>query len=298
MKKITLIWIFISLLTFIPLTSINAFAIKNILISDIDDTIKRTGVHSDTLIWNAFGTTNEFAGMSMLYNQWFRDSSIATKIIYLTAAPGFLDGLGLEFLRDSGFPPDQNTIQNYVIGGRNPLFENSGDFKTRKLIDIYNSEQPTTMILIGDNGEQDIEAYSNLMKYVKNHGGKTKIYSFIHHVYESKEKGKEIPEGHTAFLTSADLGVQFTNNGWITTDDLIAILNEIQHDSDSSHQGSHEGNDIDDIAAEIIPPFMECQNFKSWPIYKSTQVNLDRQKIDELYLKVKTNIVNLCKYNN
>ena len=275
---------YLSLLALIPLLGLNSFAAKNLLISDIDDTIKKTGIHSNGVIANAAGTTNEFAGMSILYNSYARNNGASGKVEYLTAAPEMVDNLGISFLREAGFPPGRGTIADFVVSGRNPQMESSGEFKARKLIEIYLREKPGSMILVGDNGEQDIDAYSGLMKYVADHNGTTKVYSFIHHVYEAM--GKAIPSGHIPFVTSADMAVQFANHGWIKEDGLTRVLGEIEYDSGAKQ-----------FAKEVVPAFMECASFNAWPELSSVVLAQAPNASAMLgsYAQVKANVKNLCQ---
>ena len=279
-KKMNLL----SLMVMIPMLGVNSFAAKNLLISDIDDTIKKTGIHSGGVVGHAMGTTNEFAGMSILYNGCADALGASGKVEYLTAAPGLVDNLGIDFLREAGFPPGRGSIENFVVSGRDPQMETSGEFKARKLIEIYEREKPDLMILVGDNGEQDIDAYGELMKYVAGHNGGTRVISFIHHVYESA--GKPIPSGHIPFVTSADLAVQFANRGLIKEAGLTRVLGEIEYDSGAGQ-----------FAKEVVPAFMECASFRAWPVIDSNFLaqTSNASAITGSYEQVKANVNGLCR---
>jgi len=179
-----------------------------------------------------------------------------------------------------GFPGDSADVSASVVGGRK--LESSGDFKSKKLIELYDAavEKPATMILVGDNGEQDMIAYSNLINHVQATHGKTKVYSFIHHVYESAGKATPIVSPHTAFLTAADLAVRFYNEEWIDKDTLTKVLSEVAYDSGKT-------NHLTDTA---VPPFMECAQFTSWPTIKG-----DAGDDLRTYETIKTNMKDLCR---
>ncbi len=277
---------YLSLLALIPTLSLNSFAARNLLISDIDDTVKITGIHSGNTVGHALGTTNEFAGMSMLYNGCADSFGMDGKVEYLTAAPGQLDNLGLDFLREAGFPPGRETVGNFVVSGRDAQMETSGEFKARKLIEIYEKEKPELMILVGDNGEQDIDAYGALMKYVSGHNGAIRVYSFIHHVYESEGKGRAIPAGQVPFLTSADLAVQFANRGWLKETALTRVLGEIEYDSGAQQ-----------LEKEVVPAFMECALFNAWPELSPEVFGQapNPSAIAGSYGQVKANATSLCR---
>jgi hypothetical protein len=264
--------------------SLDLFAAQAILVSDIDDTIKATGIHEiSTIGINAPSTIAEFAGMSILYNSWHRSNSTTGKIYYLTAAPKPVDILGVQFLQASGFPSNTNNVSKDVISGRNTLTESSGEYKTKQLIKIFDNEKPETMILIGDNGEQDIIAYGNLINYVKKSRATTKVFVYIHHVYEAANKCLPIPKEQIAFLTSADLAVHFYNHDWISKENLFRNLKEVAADSDLNY----------DLTDTVVPSFMECSLFNSWPAIKNIK-SLESDFSTE-YSAIQSNINQICK---
>lgn len=255
--------------------------VSTVLVSDIDDTIKATGIHSTRVAMNALSTTNEFAGMSMLYTSWHDVDPKTKKITYLSAAPGPAINLGIQFLQGSGFPGDGADVSASVVGGRR--FESAGEFKGNKLIEMYDAavDKPATMILVGDNGEQDMIAYSALIDHVKKVRGKTQVHSFIHHVYESASKATPIAAPHTAFLTAADLAVRFYNASWIDKAALTKVLNEVAFDS-----GTSSG-----LADTVVPSFVQCGQFQSWPTMKADAGTASVQTFET----IKTNLKGLCR---
>ncbi|HSO31674.1 MAG TPA: phosphatase domain-containing protein [Labilithrix sp.] len=255
--------------------------VSTFFVSDIDDTIKATGIHSLGVVKNALSTTNEFAGMSILYASWHAIEPKTKQITYLSAAPGPAINLGISFLQASGFPGDSADVSDSVVGGRRS--ESAGQFKGSKLIAMYDAavEKPATMILVGDNGEQDMIAYATLIDHVKSAGGTTKVYSFIHHVYESAGKATPIASPHRAFLTAADLAVQFYNAAWIDEAALTKVLNEVAHDSGKTH----------DLTDTVVPSFMECGRFTSWPVLDARAGTANVAT----YATVKSNTKELCR---
>lgn len=255
--------------------------VSTVLVSDIDDTIKATGIHSAHVALNALSTTSEFAGMSLLYSGWHALDTKKKKITYLSAAPGPVINLGIDFLRASRFPGDSADVSASVVGGRG--LESAGEFKGKKLIAMYDAavEKPDTVILVGDNGEQDMTAYGALIDHVRRTRGKTKVYSFIHYVYESAGKATPIEGPHTAFVSAADLAIRFYEAGWIDDATLTKVLNEVAYDS-----GATNG-----LTDTIVPSFMECGMFVSWPALepRAGAANL------RTYETIQTNVKDLCR---
>jgi hypothetical protein len=238
---------------------------KTWLVSDIDDTIKRTDVldHVGEVV-NAVQSRNAFSGMSLLYTGWHNDNTANKKITYLSAAPGPVIFLGEHFLVNSGFPGDTDQVTQSVVGGRKFL-ESAGNFKTRKLYEMYDADVaartvPGTVILIGDNGEQDMLAYGNYINYVAAKGGRTdRIYSFIHHAYDTP-KGSAIVAPHRAWVTAADLAVQLRELGLINEATLSGVMQQVW-------------GDLAEQPDTVIPPFMGCAQWHTWPALSAGDVN-------------------------
>ncbi len=230
---------------------------KTLLVSDIDDTIRRTDVLSKTAaVFNGLQFHNPFSGMRLLYTSWHNDNTANKKITYLSASPGPLVLAGEHFLEESDFPGDTSEIKESVVSGRK-FSESAADFKTRKLHEMYDAAVatnavPDTVILIGDNGEQDMIAYGNYVDYVAEKGGDTsRIYSFIHHAYDTP-KGTEIAAPHRAWVTAADLAAQLSELGLINDGTLTEVLSQV-------------AMDVTNQPTTVIPSFMGCAQWSAWP---------------------------------
>ncbi|AKU99109.1 hypothetical protein AKJ09_05773 [Labilithrix luteola] len=250
-----------------------------LLVSDIDDTIKRTHVlDKAAAAVNALDSRDPFGGMRALYTRWHRENAPSKQIIYLSAAPGPLIELSKRFLTNSEFPGDTADVTESVVSGRS-IFESAGDFKTKKLLEMYDAQVaakkvPNTYILIGDNGEQDMIAYGNFIDYVRSKGGRTdRIYSFIHHVYDVPE-GSPIAAPHRAWVTAGDLAVQLRELGLIGDPSLDDVLAEVA--TDVTHQ-----------AEVVVPSFMSCKQFSSWPYLETSAASND-------YATVESDVKDLC----
>lgn len=230
---------------------------KTMLISDIDDTIRRTDVlNKAEAAIHGLEFHNAFSGMVTLYTGWHGENTSNKKIEYLSASPGPLVLAGEHFLEESNFPGDTSEIKSSVVSGRK-FSESAGDFKTRKLYEMYDQQVathtvPGTYILIGDNGEMDMIAYGNFIDYVASKGGKTdRIYSFIHHAYDTP-KGSEIVAPHRPWVTAGDLAVQLRELGLIGDATLSTVLSQVV-------------TDLHNQPETVIPSFMGCAQFDTWP---------------------------------
>jgi hypothetical protein len=234
---------------------------KVLVISDIDDTIKMANVRSGGLgtVVGALGVTNAFSGMVDVY----RGLAKIGDIKYLTAAPAGVKELGgLDFLNNAHFPPEA-TISKAIIGGAG-FGADPGEFKAEKLAALYDDlvkkkAVPDTFVLIGDNGQKDIDAYATFANYLSKKGSTAKVFTFIHHVYEYVSSGpalSTLQPGQIEYLTAADLGVQLFKKGLIDLDTVAAAFRQVG------------ANDKDNVAT-VKPAFMQCEKFTGWPLFSA-----------------------------
>ena len=133
------------LFTFIVLASALAGHSKTMIISDIDDTIKKSHILGSK--FSALRMSKKFTGLSDLYNSFIchkENSSEAQKycrqnrgivhsadrwVTYVTGAPRRLQLLGREFLSLTSFPAG-------VVKGKSSFFGSTHDFKKLEIINL------------------------------------------------------------------------------------------------------------------------------------------------------------------
>lgn len=128
---------------------------KNIIVSDIDDTIKDSKIGQTTtfkellrgLFKGNYYRYESIGGMPELYRELAKDSLI----IYVTSTPFPLAPFLLKFLRDSGFP--EGPVFMRWLG------YNRFGHKLRAIRKILNGVENQKVIFIGDSGEEDLEIY-------------------------------------------------------------------------------------------------------------------------------------------
>ncbi|NBT59022.1 DUF2183 domain-containing protein, partial [bacterium] len=138
--------------------------IRNIIISDIDDTIKEshiletTGVKQiiSSLVRGNYYRYEPIPGMPELYRSL---SSSDTLIIYLTSTPFQLTPFLLKFLRDNRFP--EGPVFPRWLGYR------KFNHKFRVLSKILGQVENQRVYLIGDSGEMDLQIYRRVSETAK-----------------------------------------------------------------------------------------------------------------------------------
>lgn len=148
----------ISILSFLALLTLSfSVSAKTIVISDIDDTIKMTGVLNSKISVGFFGIFGKqpFAGMSELYNEFDRKG---VSIYYVSGSPQMIDCRIDSFLTEREFPfPDQRFLKDKIS-------TDTYKFKTESIREILNQDPTTTAILIGDDTEHDPHVYDDISK--------------------------------------------------------------------------------------------------------------------------------------
>lgn len=180
---------------------------KTILISDMDDTIKNSHVLSPfSTVFNTYQTNNVVMGMNKAYQALATDNK-DLQVKYLSNAPDFIMmGFHQKLITKHQFPEGELLMRSYRL---------EEGHKINNIDEIVRRENPDLVILIGDNGEHDIDIYNQA---VRNHPN-TKFITYIHMLYytgASKETGKQIKEGQNKFATSLDLVLSLLKEGQVT----------------------------------------------------------------------------------
>lgn len=143
----------VSLFVFFNLS--NSLLAKTILISDIDDTIKMTGVLNNKIsvgFEGIFGK-REFSGMSELYNEYDHND---VAIYYVSGSPQMIDCRIENFLTKRNFPDaDQRFLKDKISS-------DTYKFKMNTIRNILSKYPSSTAILIGDDTEHDPRVYNDI----------------------------------------------------------------------------------------------------------------------------------------
>jgi len=265
-------WIVVWALIF-PFVS---YAGNQLLISDIDDTLKATHVlDRDDLLINGVTVGQSFEGASDLFNIW--SSFPGRQVKYVSGV--LSDILGSDILA--------KTSQAFLVKYKFPkgeffsrpsIFEGLLQYKVETISKILQAEDPSLeIILIGDNGQLDPDVFFEVGAAFP----KRKIYSFVHQVYDSPESAPNYSD-QIGWLTAADLGVSMFARGWISEQDLSKILVDIRirFESDNGFES-------------VIPKWVNCRDF--WKAYRRPSVKFSDPKNIELTQEIESLYSNRCQ---
>jgi hypothetical protein len=219
---------------------------KTVLISDVDDTLKQSHILNRTeAVTNAMITDNPFLGMNGVLAALQIDQP-ELKIFYVTnAIESLMRTSHTRFLAENQFPAGTLFL-------RRSVFDQT--YKVTAFRQILKSEKPDSVILLGDNGERDVEVFEKIHQEFP----AIQFHSFVHTVYSVKnheETGARILPGQKGFATSFDLLVQFLESGFVkaeTTTQFFSVYSTaFLQESTMQSQGPL-----------AIPLWMDCGDLK------------------------------------
>jgi phosphatidate phosphatase APP1 len=135
------------------------------IISDIDDTVKISGVTDRrALLKNTF--LLDFAavpGMAELYRSWSNDD---TSLHFVSSSPWQLYSPLVEFLDDARFPDAALSLKSVRFRDATlfDLFKKGTETKPQVIEEILTTYPGRRFILVGDSGEQDPEVYARIFR--------------------------------------------------------------------------------------------------------------------------------------
>jgi hypothetical protein len=150
-----------SLITLIFLYSLASHA-KTIIVSDIDDTIKKANTMGGVGGLYHFFKKKPYLEMRDIFRDLKKDlvaKNEAPDFYYVSAAPSF-SFKASDWLNKHDFPGGKIYLKNKNNNG--PTY----DYKTRTVLSILDKykDQPLTIIFVGDNSQHDAHVYYDLTK--------------------------------------------------------------------------------------------------------------------------------------
>lgn len=160
-----------------------------LLISDLDDTIKISYTASRLItVYRGLFRTSAFAGMAQLYEEILR-ANPESKFHIVSSSPPAIRKKIEKFLKLNKFPPAELTLRDWI---RQTSI--SGYKEGAILALIEKSSHP--VLLIGDDTEHDPEVFARAYQ---------KFPEKILARYLRSVKGRDLPDGSTAFYTAFDI---------------------------------------------------------------------------------------------
>lgn len=180
------------LVCIILLVSISSQAVENLIISDIDDTLKIShNLETANSVGRSQSSTSVFLGMAEAL-KLIQNQTQANVYYVSNAAALFMKASHSNFLKENSFPQGTLSLNSVSFGNT----------KVERIQKIIQNEKPRQIIFVGDNGERDIETYNVItQKYPQ-----IKTYQYIRTLY-SKLNYSVLPLApqQISFVSSAEI---------------------------------------------------------------------------------------------
>lgn len=215
---------------------------KLIFVSDIDDTIKWSHILGREVLVDGLNYHLAFRGMPELYTGL---ANAGAQVVYVTGAPNiFISGLQLNSI------PQKVVSTNHFPDGAiyvHKLGELTEDFKVETITRIMKDNPAIDFVLIGDNGEKDVETYRRVSQDPEIGGRVQQV--FIHKIYNGAPS-LEPAAGQRPFVTAADLAAMFYGLNFLTAEDLATIVSIVKQGMNDDGQ---DHNLTLPFAAQLVP---------------------------------------------
>lgn len=217
-----------------------------LLVSDIDDTLKNSHIlDRSEMIANAFRTDNAFKGLALTYKA-LQHTHPTTHFAYVSNAMELLSKKSHEkFLNENQFP--QGTTHF-----RESLSDKNHKFRT--ISELIKNENPELILLVGDNGERDVEIYYAITQAFP----EKNILTLIHTVYNSKshdkeKKGMALAPNQIPYVGVIDFSSVLTKYNLLKEQYMMSLA--------TGYMGSFVTEKSENKGSYFIPKWVSCKDF-------------------------------------
>lgn len=151
--------------------SVPADSAEFAVVSDVDDTIMRTGAtnflrHTKTVLLNNAHSRELFPGTSELYNALHQGASgvACNPFFYVSSSPWNIYDLIAEFIAIHELPKGPVLLKDFGLREDRWFKSGHSSYKTDRIEAILNTYPNLDLVLIGDSGQHDIYAYLEMAK--------------------------------------------------------------------------------------------------------------------------------------
>jgi hypothetical protein len=214
------------------------------VVSDIDDTIKWSHILGPEVLLLRDGLDYRlaFKGMPELYTSL---ASAGASFVYVTGGPDIFIGR----LQINSIPQKVISTNRFPQGKifLRQLGESTEDFKVTTITQIMKENPSCDFILIGDNGEKDVETYTRVRQ--DHEIGHRVKQVFIHKIYNGGSSLEPMADQHS-FVTAAELAAMLYGLELLDGTDLRAIVKIVD---EGMRDEGHNHNLTLPFAAQLQP---------------------------------------------
>jgi hypothetical protein len=235
-----------------------------IVVSDIDDTIKWSHILGPEVLVDGLDYHLAFKGMPELYTSL---ANAGARVVYVTGAPDILIA-GLH----ANLVPQKVVSTNHFPDGAiflHQLGESTENFKVDTITRIMKENPAVDFVLIGDNGEKDVETYARVRQ--EPDIGSRVQQIFIHQIYNGGSSLEPMADQHP-FVTAAELAAMLFGLSFLNAGDLTTVVDIVKR---GMNDEGHDHNLTLPFAAQLVPAQVDA-------IYGSLPTTIDSPTRDIL----------------
>ena len=228
---------------------------KVLLVSDIDDTIKVSHILNPIKYVRSIDTTTPFTGMAQLYQLIANQNSESTQIAYLSNAPQEIKGVPVMQISHSKFLESNYFPQGELILRADIKDQNHKINSIRRLI---KEQQPEVVIMIGDNGEKDVDTYLTAQSELQAQG--IEFHTYIHQLYSSQsilQTGRSLLQNQIGFVTPFEIALDLQKNNLFDQKSLEWMEKEVM-----PYIVQEDSLKLDVGMPMTFPSFKNCSDYK------------------------------------
>lgn len=254
---------------------------KVLVVTDVDDTIKVSHVLKNiSKVGRAADIYSPFTGMAQLFQLIRNENPGSTRLAYLSNAPEELVGIPAASLTHGAFLK-QNRFPEGDLILRKDVFDSEHKIKSLRI--LIESEMPDVLILIGDNGEKDVDVYQQISQeyaYLTH----MQVVTFIHQLYSSKnsffvpdafeEIGRSLHAGQIGYVTPIEISLKLNELSLIGADKTEWMIQNI-----APFIVKEDRFKLDGFMAMTFPRFKNCSDFK-WTFARPAELKSLIQRIE------------------
>ncbi|NMH59148.1 App1 family protein [Alteromonas ponticola] len=151
--------------------SVPAASAEFAVISDVDDTIMRTGAthflrHAKTVLLNNAHSRELFPGTSAFYNALHQGASgsAGNPFFYVSSSPWNIHDIITRFIEINDLPKGPVLLKDFGLEEDRWFKSGHEDYKKDRIETILKTYPQLKLVLIGDSGQQDVYAYLEVVK--------------------------------------------------------------------------------------------------------------------------------------
>lgn len=240
---------------------------KTIVISDIDDTIKVAHIRSKTdKLITAFKTNNIFLGMADVYEKIKLHNKDA-KVFYISNAPESLMKLSHHALVSNGHFPNDGILLRTKGASET-------EFKHIALEKLIKEQNPSTVVLFGDNGEHDVNFYQTVASKFP----EIKFVTFIRVLYDLDNKANPTDD-QNGFISPFEIADVLLSEGLINKTSLDEIYSEHAPGFLADKKNKRSGH-------IYLPKWLSCKGFT--PKFANDSKVASAQRVQD-------KVISICK---